>query len=681
MGSLSSTQQWDYSTPEVFDPKHGNKANKTIDIGQNGSTLSANIYGRRMLQMVNEENEGFGLCIANIGSRTAVELSEMNTACFDFDTRESAAVRYVVSVDEKGRLNQRAHIVNTASQEIQVEYQVNLRVSVHRASYGQLTEGGPIPLPECENALEVNDKEYSFIIRNKFLGAHLIGQLDLNGIPAPLIGLTDITQPGLLTGVSTKNQSISIAPNSTVTIGLTLHLSPGLNENHSLSAPLCGKSDDLGNRFAWKKPETVETYIVRRNVDYILGNCAIPVSKSEWRLLLLTRRNLTSLVTPAAYNQYMRLLDRTIKGHLEWVFFKAERPHKFWHRSYIITGKPKDGPVYQLDQQCYPMLELCDYFSEYPSESSFVEKILSSQVVTEILEHITSKRDLATGLFPTDETPGDDEVIYPFHFSSHVLLWYTLCQLADLIRSVPTTLGGLADRIKSLADEIRTQTMQHFLIADPDSGHIKIAYLVDGHGKHTFYHDGNDIPTAFAANWGFFSTNKELEAWYNTMSYALSEENSLGYSSGGSFAGLGSVHSQGPWPLGYFQEMLYADVRGDKRAKANALQRIIGAMQWDGTFGEAVNVMTGETTSKAWFSWPGSMIAAAIIDSPGQKTSKQAMKSANIGIVYRIMYGAIQATFMPSDRLIRLSTPPAPQNTVCLGSKTHVPHDDSKHDK
>lgn len=285
------------------------------------------------------------------------------------------------------------------------------------------------------------------------------------------------------------------------------------------------------------------------------------------------------------------------------------------------------------------MLELCDYFSEYPSASSFVERILSSRVVTEILDHIISKRDLATGLFPTDETPGDDEVIYPFHFSSYVLLWYTLCQLADLIHSVPTTLGGLADKIQSLADEVRTQTMQHFLIADPDSGHIKIAYLVDGHGKHTFYHDGNDIPTAFAANWGFFSTKKELEAWYNTMSYALSEENSLGYCSGGSFAGLGSVHSQGPWPLGYFQEMLYADVRGDKRAKADALQRIIGAMQWDGTFGEAVDVMTGETTSKAWFSWPGSMIAAAIVDSPEQKASKQATKSANAGIVHRSSVG------------------------------------------
>jgi meiotically up-regulated gene 157 (Mug157) protein len=321
------------------------------------------------------------------------------------------------------------------------------------------------------------------------------------------------------------------------------------------------------------------------------------------------------LVSLEAYNQYKGLLDRTLKGHLEWVFFRAERPHKFWHRSYVITGKPKDGPVFQLDQQCYPMLEICDYYSEYPSEREFVDKVLSSQVVTEILDHITSKRDQSTGLFPTDETPGDDEVIYPFHFSSHVLLWHTLCRLAELLHLVPASLGPLADMLQSLADEVRVQTLQHFLIQDPITAETKIAYLVDGHGKHQFYHDGNDIPTAFAATWGFLSTKDELEAWYNTMNYALSKENSLGYSSGGPFAGLGSVHSQGPWPLGYFQEMLYADARGNTRAKDDALKRIIGAMQWDGTFGEAVDVKTGETTSKAWFSWPGSMIAAALVDS------------------------------------------------------------------
>lgn len=310
------------------------------------------------------------------------------------------------------------------------------------------------------------------------------------------------------------------------------------------------------------------------------------------------------------------ILDRTLKGHLEWVFAKAERPHKFWHRSYLITGKPKDGPVFQLDQQCYPILELCDYYSEYPNEREFVGKILSSQVVTEVLDHITSRRDKTNGLFPTDETPGDDEVVYPFHFSSHVLLWYALSRLADLLLLVPTPLGGLADRVRPLADEIRMQTMQHFLISGRSAGESnKLAYLVDGYGEYEFYHDGNDIPTAFAASWGFFSTKRELEAWHNTMNYALSEENRLGYSSGGPFAGLGSVHSRGPWPLGYFQEMIFADIRGDKQMKADVMRRIIGAMQWDGTFGEAVDLKTGETTSKAWFSWPGAMIATELIDS------------------------------------------------------------------
>jgi hypothetical protein len=243
-------------------------------------------YRKRMLQMVNDENQGFGLCIGGTGPRTAVDLVAMHTAGFSFDTESGAAVRYIVHVDENGRLSQRAHIINTTSQEIQIVYRVNLGLSVHRASYGQLTEGGPIPLPKCENALQVNGKRDSFTIRNRFLGAHLAGQLDIDHFPEPLAGLTDKTQPGLLTGASTTYQSVSIAPKSSLTIGLTLHLSPDLNDNKSFPAPLCFNLKTPGrSELAWKKPETVETYIIRRNVDYILGNCTIPVSDSEVALI------------------------------------------------------------------------------------------------------------------------------------------------------------------------------------------------------------------------------------------------------------------------------------------------------------------------------------------------------------------------------------------------------------
>lgn len=311
--------------------------------------------------------------------------------------------------------------------------------------------------------------------------------------------------------------------------------------------------------------------------------------------------------------QYQRAISHTLKGHLRWVFQTAIRPHGFWHRSYIISGKPKDGPTFQLDQQCYPFLELCDYYEAFPNDADFVKAILKEPAVAEVLDLLVSKKDEATGLYPTDETPGDDAVDHPYHFSSHVLLWYTMDRMAQVLRALGSSQCLDSTKLQSLADEVRETTLKHFIQSDEASSELRLAYLVDGHGQKTFYHDANDIPTVFAVDWGFLKTDRELESWRNTMEFAVSEDNKLGYSTGGPFTGLGSVHSKGPWPLGYFQEMLYAHKSNDSAAFKDAARRIIGSMQWDGTFGEAVDAKIGATTSKAWFSWPGSMISAALI--------------------------------------------------------------------
>lgn len=114
--------------------------------------------------------------------------------------------------------------------------------------------------------------------------------------------------------------------------------------------------------------------------------------------------------------------------------------------------------------------------------------------------------------------------------------------------------------------------------------------------------------------WRLLTSDNDIKAWHNTIAFAFSPRNQLGYATGGDFAGLGSVHSKGPWPLEYFQELLYAHMTGNGTSKTNAIKRIVGSMQWDETFGEAVNAETGAVTSKAWFSWPGSMIAAIIVE-------------------------------------------------------------------
>lgn len=330
------------------------------------------------------------------------------------------------------------------------------------------------------------------------------------------------------------------------------------------------------------------------------------------RFLIDAYCTLGGLTDPTIAKEYATLIKSTVKGHLTWVFRYARRPHKFWHRSYLTTGRPKDGPVFQLDQQCYPLLELCDFWESFPEEKILVEQILGSDALAQVLDLIESKKDPQTGLYPTDETPGDDEVEYPFHFSSHILLWHALSKMANLAAQLMHG-SALVSRLAALAVEVRKSTLEHFLFSNSSDGTRLFSYLVDGSGRRTFYHDANDLPTLFAVQWGFIKTEVEKEAWKGTMNFGFTASNEGGYYVGGPYEGLGSVHTRNPWTLGYFQQWKYAQMTGDSPTEAAAWQKICGTMLWDGMFSEAVDGHTGEVTSKAWFSWPGSMIGSGLL--------------------------------------------------------------------
>ena len=306
-------------------------------------------------------------------------------------------------------------------------------------------------------------------------------------------------------------------------------------------------------------------------------------------------------------------ISHQVKSHLNWVFHDAQRPHIFWHRSYLANGVPKDGPIFQLDQQCYPILELCDYFETIPDSENFVRGILEERTISSIIDILLAKRDPQSKLFPTDETPGDDPVEFPFHFSSHVLVWHMFKRLSELLKKLgdSSTLQSL--RMQELAKETLDATTTHFVAQNPKTNETMFAYLTDGTGQHAFYHDANDIPTLLAREWGFVSTGELSGLWIRTMEFGLSIGNDGGYYGDGPFGGLGSVHTPGPWPLGYFQELVFAEMMGNYPARDNAWGRIQGTMFSDGLFSEAVDSSTGECTSKAWFSWPGSMIGSALL--------------------------------------------------------------------
>ena len=598
-----------------------------------------------MLECIQDDKPGLGISHASSIDQVSIKIPKANVAVFAFHTNEGLDALLRVKVLAGGEISQKLSVKNGMSKTTESSWDINLSASLNRASYGQLTEGGPIPLPRSHNVLLPGPHDRGSIT-NPELGAQLAFSVDvLNGhhdVPPdwPSDGLDIYDSP---LDLRTRKR-LRLEAHASQTFQCRFRLLPHVLP-FAFSPHVPAPSDEHTTGEAASQPSpwlhntTLTTYILRRNTDYILANCTLPISPSStciitdhvalplgwnrdnyWQLHLLhaVHAHAPSLLHPAHAPSYTSAIHALAKSHLTWVFRSAQRPHAHWHRSYLATGVPKDGPLFQLDQQCYPLLELCDFHARFPApaDAAFVTAILELDAVPEVLALLRSKRDAETRLWPTDESPGDDKVVYPYHFSSHVLLWYTLRRLSALYARVYAPEHASARELAGLAESLRGDALSNFAVAHPQTGKRVFAYLADGYGAHTFYHDANDVPTLFAspAHWGFVTSPEEIETWRNTLDFGLSSANEQGYCGEGVYPGLGSVHSPGAWVLGYYQELAYAVVKRDEEAMREAWRKVRGAMQWDGTFSEAVDPWTGECSSKAWFSWPGSMIGALIVD-------------------------------------------------------------------
>ncbi|AJY74793.1 glycoside hydrolase family 125 protein [Paenibacillus beijingensis] len=206
----------------------------------------------------------------------------------------------------------------------------------------------------------------------------------------------------------------------------------------------------------------------------------------------------------------------------------------------------------------------------------------------------------------TGETPADDEVEYPYHFSSNVLVWHTLISLAKLNKSVAFTALNLPE----MARRVKQDTLDCFVTVH--QGRQLFAYLSDLKGNFQLYHDANDLPTVYAPVWRFCGADDP--AWIQTMEFAFTEDNKGGYY-GGIYGGLGSVHTPHPWPLGDGQELLYSLLVRDKGREQLVRRKLEEIVQWDGLFSEAIDEHTGAIESRHWFSWPGAFISSVLLQS------------------------------------------------------------------
>lgn len=463
------------------------------------------------------------------------------------------------------------------------------KLSLQRCAYTQLTEGGPIPAPPVETQVTLNDR--LLMIENPHIGCICIAGL-------PIIGSLSV-EP-LADGSVHLDVKLDHTP--------SIHLTLTFGETRSAAEAKLALADRAASvehhtrQWQTRWAHIPDDPILRRGLLYSL-NLAVRVNSGY---CLLTDH----MLLPLSWNRDAYYMARAllswdiagntgidgqaiVKGHLHWMFETAERLNGAWGRCYLANGQIKD-PAFQLDQQLFPLLELAEYTLERSDFETFARY---RPQVEAVLSMLHQHRAAYAALYPTDETPADDPIAYPYHLSSHILFWVVLRKLAQLGMET-------AAEMQAIADAIRT----HFVIRTADQDLALFAYASDGAGNVHLYHDANDFPTILAPVWGFCSVDDAI--WRGTIEYAFSERNHEAFFDGH----LGSVHTRAAWPLGDVQEIIVARLLKDERREQRAIQSLQAAAQIDGSLPEAYAVSTGDVVSRHWFAWPNAAYACSALE-------------------------------------------------------------------
>jgi hypothetical protein len=537
--------------------------------------------------------------------------------CFELENAKVTSIFLSVEYDGTPFLINQIQIYNKSEKSISIPLEVGGTFSLNRCSYGQLTEGGPIFVPSLENDFEVQNNH--IMLSNSNLPAEVNLAVFDEGKPLSLAPAKHSTN----VPVEYKNVvDIELGQDEFRTLNMVYQFDIYESRYQRLDNTSIQKliNHSINSTPAWQKSKfDNDDFIIQRNLDYIKSCCSIPVS--EEHICVITDHQLLPLAWNRDAYYMLELLfeidkkqgelsgsitqkneiQEIIRKHLLWTFERADRPNGYWGRAYLTTGFCKDH-VFQMDQQCYPLIELCDYYEQYQDKETVNRLLLD---VKEIINIILKYKDEQKWLFKTEETPADDAVEYPYHFSTQILIWYTFKKLHKLNEKFSF--------IESDLSEWAEQTRKDCLLSFEKNykGKDLFSYLTDLNGNYKVYYDCADLPTVLAPIWGFCDVNDEK--WINTLEFAFTTENIGGFYPG-KYGGLGSVHTPHSWPMGDLQEIIYSDLIGDIDRRDKALKKIKDFGLWDGLISEAINEESGEIVSRHWFSWPGASLSVFLLN-------------------------------------------------------------------
>ena len=233
-------------------------------------------YRAAMLHCVRSGTQGFGIRVNGTPSNLSISFVNNQSVLITY-TVDNSQVSTTLSISQDGEAVQTTQVKSRSKTAKDLSYTLALNVSVNRASYGQLTEGGPVPIPPSSNALQLFDHGRSWGVVNSNLDALVEGTLTCDGKAVPLqAGIQEETVLDQPIKANFRG-SIRILPSESHTFRSTYRLRPGKVPAKQTSLPV---SMPTGSRGRWRLENNEVGLIIKRNLEYILGNCAIPTSKN-----------------------------------------------------------------------------------------------------------------------------------------------------------------------------------------------------------------------------------------------------------------------------------------------------------------------------------------------------------------------------------------------------------------
>jgi len=234
-------------------------------------------YRKRLLEYVRDGTRGIGIRLHGNIENVQVGFLDNQWIYLTYSIG-LIDVSSTVFVNNDDIVEQSIILTSRSSAILSIDYNLSLKMSLNRASYGQLTEGGPIPIPGLKNHFDISQSGDSWSIVNENLDAIVQGGLYCDN-KSIFLG-SQMSEEVYLDAPVDKSfhGSVELLPQSRHELRSTFSIRPMTISNSGKSSRLLkSTAHQISSKGQWKMEKNERGLIIQRNLEYILGNCTFPI--------------------------------------------------------------------------------------------------------------------------------------------------------------------------------------------------------------------------------------------------------------------------------------------------------------------------------------------------------------------------------------------------------------------